>query len=97
MTTEQKIIADLTFHLNKPTHFSFEALHHWVIWQFPRPHQGGMMGAVHPPLPDYRWYPAIIKSDSEAVIIHAHAKEEYMSPETAVMYFNGDPAEKKPS
>ena len=87
MTTEHKIIADQAFHQDRPTHVSLEVLHRWVIWQFPRPHKGGMMGAVHPPLSDHCWYPAIIKSADDEVVVHAHVEEGYVSPETAVLHF----------
>ena len=88
MTTEQKIIADLAFYVDKPTSFSFAVLHRWVIWQFPRPHQDGMIGAVHPPTSEHPWYPAIVKAKSEEVLIHAHVEAGYESPETAVSYFD---------
>lgn len=87
MTTEEKVIAELSFHADKPTCFSFATLHRWIIWQFPRPHQDGMMGAVHPPLPEYSWLPAIIRAKSKDVVIHAHVDVDYQSPETAVAHF----------
>ena len=87
MLTDHIVIAELSFSTEQPTRFSFAMLHDWVIWQFPRPHEDGMMGAIHPPLPEHPWYPAIIRAKRKEVIVHAHIETTYDSPETAVTYF----------
>lgn len=87
MDGEKRIVGKLTFHTAKPTAVSFQQLHSWVIWQFPRPHKNGMCGAVRPPLPGYDWIPAIIDSKQQSVQVFAHLAESYATPETAVAYF----------
>ncbi|MEZ4513100.1 MAG: hypothetical protein R3C62_14625 [Chloroflexota bacterium] len=87
MNGESKVVDNLNFETTKPTAVSFKQLHNWVIWQFPTPHKSGMCGAVHPPLPNHGWYPAVIDSQRQIVQIFAHLAESYETPETAVAYF----------
>lgn len=87
MTGDKKVVGTVTFEATKPTAVSFKQIHHWVIWQFPQPHPDGMCGAVHPPLPNHGWIPAVIDSSRQMAHIFAHLAEPYNSPETAVAYF----------
>lgn len=87
MNGETKVVGKLTFETTKPTAVSFKQLHTWVIWQFPQPHPHGMCGAVHPPLPNHGWIPAVIDHQRQTVQVFAHLAEPFASPETAVAYF----------
>ncbi|MCA9965764.1 MAG: hypothetical protein KC423_16040 [Anaerolineales bacterium] len=87
MNGERKVVGKLAFETTEPTAVSFKQLHNWVIWQFPQPHQNGLCGAVHPPLPNYGWIPAVIDSQQQVVQVFAHLSEPFESPETAVSYF----------
>ena len=67
-----------------PTELSLEALETWVVWQFPRPRQGWLCGAVHPPVEGYGWLPASIDPGEKRVLVHGHAPAPFSDPESAV-------------
>jgi hypothetical protein len=83
MTKGKRQIGHLQFHLDQPTEYSFAELHTWVIWQFPRTDGQGMLGAVHPPIAQHGWLPALVHPYKERVIIHAHHPQTYPTPEAA--------------
>ena len=77
-------IANLTLSQEEPTIVSREALHRWVIWQFPRRFGEGLCAALRPPLPSYGWIPAVVQKDE--IHVQAHLAEPFMSPEDAVAF-----------
>ena len=85
MTDKQQTVANIALHTSKATQVGFDDLHTWVIWQFPRKNkkEGGLFGAVHPPLAEYGWLPAIIHIKDQNVSIHGHLEKTFPSPETA--------------
>lgn len=85
MTQDNKVkaIDSLQFDMTKPTELSFEQLYTWVIWQFPRKQKSGLCGAVHPPIPEHGWLPAIINPQKQQLTIHAHLDEIFATPEAA--------------
>lgn len=87
MTQEKKqIIASIPFQTHKPTLVTSDALFDWVVWQFPHSKQDGFCGAVHPPLPNHSWYPAIIEESGEKIHVFAHLETHFSSPEEALNY-----------
>jgi hypothetical protein len=84
MPARKKIVIDgIAFNAAEPTTVPVERLYSWVIWQFPRARAGGFSGAVHPPDPDYGWYPAIVNVESGHVLVYGHVEEGYPTPESA--------------
>jgi hypothetical protein len=81
-----KAIDSVKFDAAGPTELSFTALYTWVIWQFPRQQKSGLCGAVHPPIPDYGWLPAIIYPQKKELAIYAHLDETFATPEEAADY-----------
>jgi hypothetical protein len=81
-----KAIDSVKFDAAGPTELSFTALYTWVIWQFPRQQKSGLCGAVHPPIPDYGWLPAIIYPQKKQLAIYAHLDETFATPEEAADY-----------
>jgi len=88
MAEQNKIVAGIKLRSDRPTTLTFHDLFQWVIWQFPRPEQKGLCGAVRPPLTDHDWIPAIIQAGNKRVYVHAHAGETFPTPELAAEYFN---------
>ena len=87
MTDDQvKVIDSLQFDTINPTELSFAELYTWVIWQFPRKQKSGLCGAVHPPIPEHGWFPAIITPQKYQISIHAHLEETFATPEAAAEY-----------
>lgn len=84
---EKKEIGRLKFYSTKPTRLNFKQLQDWVIWQFPKSHDKGYCGAVHPPLAEYGWLPAIIQPDKKELHVHGHLAATFDSPELAADYF----------
>lgn len=87
MSAEHLTINGLKLDNQAPTAVSLDRLYTWVIWQFPRPAEGGYYGAVHPPQENHHWYPAIINANKKSVQIYAHLNTQFASPEDAVAYF----------
>lgn len=88
MTTDKKELAGVKLFNQKPTTLKQKDLYKWVIWQFPKQREGGLCGAVHPPIAEYGWLPAIILIDKQRVRVYGHVDETFSMPETAVEYFN---------
>lgn len=82
----QHHIASIAFQAHKPTQVSAVDLFQWVIWQFPTLKEGGFCAAVHPPLPDHTWYPAIVRNEGQQIQVFAHLNTHFNSPEEAVNY-----------
>lgn len=83
MSSSDTTIASVTFTMDNPTVLSLEDLYHWVIWQFPRLKESALCAAVHPPLPDFGWIPALIDTNEDEITVFAHLEERYDSPEAA--------------
>lgn len=75
---------------DRPTVVSFDDVHDWVIWQFPRLKRGWLCGAVHPPAQEYGWLPASVHPEKERLRIHAHATVPFTSPEDAANWLATD-------
>lgn len=85
---EDYTVADIPFSKTGPTCLTYDDLYTWVIWQFPRQKNGGLCGAVRPPIPQHGWIPAVILVDKRCVEVHAHLPQDYPSPEVAAGHFN---------
>jgi len=83
----QTVIAEIAFHINKPTTLPLQELYNWVIWQFPHPKEGGLCSAVHPPLANHPWFPAIIHNKEKHIHVYAHLDAVFNTPEEALAYF----------
>ncbi|HRQ39971.1 MAG TPA: hypothetical protein PLD25_18840 [Chloroflexota bacterium] len=92
-TEAQQTVAGIAFSNETPTRLAYEELYTWVIWQFPRPQNGGLIGAVHPPTPQHGWIPAVIFGGKKHVEIYAHLNERYPTPESAAEYFQAQIAD----
>ena len=88
MTGKNQVVAGIKLRTDRPTSLTFDDLFRWVIWQFPRPEQKGLCGAVRPPLADHEWIPAIIQAANSRVYVHAHAGVTFPTPELAAEFFN---------
>ncbi len=82
-TPEQQMVAGIALNKTRPTKLTYDELYTWVIWQFPRQKNGGLCGAVHPPIPQHGWIPAVILIHKKCVEVYAHLNEQYPSPEMA--------------
>lgn len=87
MATQKKTLIDgILFNATGPTTVSLDKLYAWVVWQYPRLKSGGHSGAVHPPLADHGWFPAIIDPAKQQVLIFAHLPKPFESPEMAAKF-----------
>lgn len=82
------VVASITLSKHEKTTVPRAALHDWVVWQYPRPRDGGLCAAVHPPVPHHGWIPAVVLAKSRKVHLYAHLPRPFESPEAAVEYFN---------
>lgn len=87
-TNEAGTVAGIMLSQTAPTPLSFDDLYSWVIWQFPKQKNGGLCGAVHPPIPEHGWIPAIIQVKKKRIEVYGHLKQPYASPELAADYFH---------
>ena len=85
---KHKIIEAVELSTSEPTEVELTTLYTWVVWQFPRKSMGGLSGAVHPPIPQHGWLPAVIHPRKEIVIIHAHLPKNFATPEEAADVLN---------
>lgn len=83
--TEQETtcVHNIKLNTNQPTSFTFSQLYDWVVWQFPTQTENGLSGAVHPPIADANWYPALIQPKEKRVQIYGHLNTSYNTPEKA--------------
>lgn len=89
MPAQKKTVLDnITIDTTKPTVVPMELLFAWVVWRFPRPCEGGYSGAVHPPEAGHGWYPAIVDTEQDRVLIFGHVKEPFTSPEAAAKHLD---------
>ena len=87
---EKKEIATLKFDNTKPTRFSFNLLHEWVVWQFPKTVDNSLIGAVHPPMQNHGWIPATIQIEKQVAHVYGHLSETFASPELAADYLSAN-------
>ena len=87
---EKREIATLKFDGTKPTRLSFKLLYDWVVWQFPKKADHGLIGAVHPPLENHGWIPATIQIEKQVAYVYGHLSETFASPELAADYLSAN-------
>jgi hypothetical protein len=78
---------------DKPTNVKLDRLYSWVVWQYPRQRKNGHSGAVHPPIPGFGWFPAIIDADNGRVHIYAHLTDQFPTPELAAKHLDQPPTQ----
>ena len=83
MREGKRTVALVAMRSDRPTELSFKDLHAWVIWQYPRQKGSGLCGAVHPPIANYGWYPALIKNKERRILVHGHLDQEFPTPDQA--------------
>lgn len=83
MNTDFRMVGAVEIRLEKPTDVTFSELINWVLWQYPRRHQGWLCGAAHPPEPQHGWIPARVQPQNRRVILYAHCAEPLATPEAA--------------
>jgi len=90
MNEEEQVVANINLSKQQPTKLTFQKLYTWVIWQFPIPKGDGLYGAVHPPIPEHGWYPAVILVEEKCVNVFAHLNRRFSTPETASEFFHNN-------
>jgi len=83
MQSDETIVANVALSNHHASRLTFHDLETWVIWQFPRKKDSGLVGAVRPSLPEHGWYPAIIYPKEKRVQVYGHLNTLYNSPEEA--------------
>lgn len=58
----------------------------WVTWQYPKKVADGLCGAVHPPSPNFGWFPAVIYRDKNELLVYGNVPETFDSPESAAEF-----------
>ncbi len=93
MEGKERNVGEIMLRTDRPTELTFSDLYKWIIWQFPRRKGTGLCGAVHPPLANHTWYPAVIKFREKRVLVHGHIDKEFASPNAAAEWLetNGLP------
>lgn len=86
MTGQKNKVASVFLRTDGPTRLQKSDLYRWIVWQFPRPMANGLCGAVHPPLANHTWYPALILIDADQVIVHGYPDQDFTSPEDAARW-----------
>lgn len=83
-------INGILLNTDKPTAVKLDRLYCWVVWQYPRLRKNGHSGAVHPPIPGYGWFPAVIDSENGHVHIYGHVEDHFPTPEQAAKHLDHD-------
>ncbi len=86
----KKTVADIGLNTDKPTKFTFADLYTWIIWQFPRLKNGRFYAAVHPPIEDHGWFPALINSKKKRLNVYAHLDKVFHTPEAAADFLKNE-------
>lgn len=84
MSSKPTTIAEIKINVDCPTDLSFDDLHTWVIWQFPKKRGTWLCGAVRPPLARHSWLPALIKQKERMVQVHGHTNRDFDTPAEAM-------------
>ena len=88
-------VHNISLHSEQPTPLTFDELYDWVIWQFPQQKKESLSGAVHPPLSEAGWYPALIYPKEKRVQVYAHLNTLYKTPEEAAKRISKEKKKKK--
>lgn len=83
MNRKERKVDTVSLLLDRPTELTLSDLSTWVIWQFPRKKGAGLCGAVHPPIANHGWIPAIIRQKDRVILVHGHTEEEFSTPNAA--------------
>ena len=86
MNKKEKMVGSIAFKIQRPTELKFEDLYTGTIWQFPHKAPGGICGAVHPPIPEHGWFPAVINIKEKKAQVHANLDQTFTTPEEAANY-----------
>ena len=86
MSKKKRKVGNVKLKNRQPTNLKFEDLYTWTIWQFPRKVSGGLCGAVHPPIPEHGWLPAVINVKEKKVQVHANLDQTFTTPEEAAKF-----------
>jgi hypothetical protein len=86
MSQKTRMLDNIKFNNDQPTKLDFYQLYTWTIWQYPRKIKEGLCGAVHPPLPEHGWFPAVIQRKEKKIQVHAHLDKEFETPESAARF-----------
>lgn len=83
MSAATRTIATVIIRADRPTELSFSDLYTWVIWQFPKNKEGGLCGAIRPPIASHSWLPALIKRLDKSIVVHGHLDQVFDTPAAA--------------
>lgn len=86
MNKKKRMIDSIKLKNHHPTNLNFADLYTWTIWQFPRKVQGGLCGAVHPPISNHGWLPAVINVKEKKVQVHGNLDQTFITPEEAAKF-----------
>jgi hypothetical protein len=91
MSGKRLLVESIEFRADGPTELTLDDLYTWVVWQFPRPRQSGLCGAVRPPIANHTWMPAVINRHDKRVFVHGHLNHEFATPAAAAEWLNDQP------
>ena len=89
MRGKSRTVGSVELNLKEPTELTFPDLHDWVLWQFPTLQGGWLLGAVHPPDPQFGWFPARIQPKKQRIQLFANGVDPFPSPEEAAQWLEG--------
>ncbi len=90
MTSRQSdMVANIRLRSDSPTELTVGEIFKWVIWQYPLEISGGLCCAVHPPIPNHTWYPAVIGHLDNKIVVHGEINQEFVSPREAADWLLG--------
>jgi hypothetical protein len=80
---QSETVANIRLRKDNPTELTIDDFYEWVIWQYPLEMEGGLCCAVHPPIPNHTWYPAVIGHLDNKIVVHGNINREFGSPREA--------------
>lgn len=86
---ESEVVANIRLRIDSPTELTMDEIYEWVIWQFPLEMAGGLCCAIHPPIANHTWYPAIIGHLDNKIVVHGEVNQEFGSPKEAADWLTG--------
>jgi hypothetical protein len=92
MSSKHRQVELVRIRSDRPTSLTLGDLYTWVIWQFPRPKDSGLCGAVRPPIANHTWYPAWISRRDTRVILYGHLDREFSDPSEAAEWLDSQPS-----
>lgn len=78
-----EMVANIRLRIDSPTELTIDEIYDWVIWQYPIEIAGGLCCAVHPPIPNHTWYPAIIGHLDNKIVVHGEIDQDFDLPREA--------------